>query len=220
MHLPANLLRDLRKTLGIPYGKRIFSVSSLPGFLMQPTCPKSLVREFVGAMFGGDGTAPIPLAEGGWSNIRLSMCKVPLSSGDRSYHPQATEHTASIKHMFGQIKALLERFGITGLTESELRDVTNSHPDSLERPGVRVYLGVLVLPTKHLCAFHERVGFRLCAHKQQRLAVAAAYYRTKDYSREQRQRFMRRMQELTVRVLGRVTRLSSPAGLPHGAVRP
>lgn len=203
MHLPANLLRDLHEILGIPYGKRIFSASSLPDFLMQPTCPKSLVREFLGGMFGGDGSAPIPLAKSGWSSIRLSMCKVPLSLGNCSYHSQASEYTASIKHVFGQVKALLERFGITGLTEWELRDVTDNHPNSLERPGVRVHLGVLVLPTEHLYAFHEHVGFRLCGHKQQRLAVAAAYYRTKNYSREQRQRFMRRVQELTVRVLGR-----------------
>ena len=36
-------------------------------------------------------------------------------------------------------------------------------------------------------AFQEHVGFAYCAHKQQRLAVAAAYYRAKSYSMKQAQ---------------------------------
>jgi hypothetical protein len=39
----------------------------------------------------------------------------------------------------------------------------------------------LRLSARRIIAFQERVGFRYCAHKQQRLAVAAACYRRRDY---------------------------------------
>ena len=107
------------------------------------------------------------------------------------------EHQASIAHVFAQIKELLARFGIDDASECALQDVTDNHPDSVKLPGWCVYQGKLLLPLNKLVAFQECVGFRYCMHKQQRLAVATAYLRTRDYSCEQRRRFIDRVKELT-----------------------
>ena len=58
---------------------------------------------------------------------------------------------------------------------------------------------VLRLSTFEIVKFQERVGYRYCAHKQQRLAAAAAYYRAEEYSRNQAIAFVDRLEQLTVR---------------------
>ena len=59
---------------------------------------------------------------------------------------------------------------------------------------------ILCLSSDEIVAFQERVGFRWCAHKQQRLAVAAAYFRADNYSRKQAQNVVQQIDKLTVRV--------------------
>lgn len=106
---------------------------------------------------------------------------------------------ASIALVFDQVKRMLQRFGINGVTEHALHDVTENHQNAVSRPGVRVFAGYMYLPVEAVLPFHENVGFRLCAHKQRRAAVAAAFFRARAYSCEQRQRFIERVRELTVR---------------------
>ncbi|KAL7753232.1 DNA-dependent RNA polymerase II [Sorochytrium milnesiophthora] len=48
-----------------------------------------------------------------------------------------------------------------------------------------------------IAPFAQHIGFRLCAHKQQQLTVAAAFQRMCDYSQGQRQRFVQRVKALS-----------------------
>ena len=184
VYLPAALLRDLHQSLGIQPGKRVLLATSLPEFVLAPDCPKSFVREFLGGLFGGDGHTPGPCSSNSWNPVAFSMSKV-------------AEHQTSIALVFGQIKKLLARFDIRDTTEYALDDVTNNHANSVVRPGVRVLRGLLRLSLGKVVPFHERIGFRLCAHKQQRLNVAAAFLRAREYSREQRCRFIDQVKDLT-----------------------
>ena len=39
-------------------GKRATQPMKLPAFILQDNCPSSILREFLGGLYGGDGTAP------------------------------------------------------------------------------------------------------------------------------------------------------------------
>ncbi|KJE98167.1 DNA-directed RNA polymerase II subunit RPB2 [Capsaspora owczarzaki ATCC 30864] len=187
--LPSDLLRDCHQVLHIQPGKRVLQADSLPAFILADSCPLSVVREFLGGLFGGDGLAPQPMAHG-WHSVGFAMSKVEA-------------HAASLRATFDQIAALLARFGINGATQETLVDVTNKHPEA----GATVLSGRLMLPVEQLVAFQERVGFRLCCHKQQRSSVAASFYRACAYSQEQRRQFIARVDALTG-----YTAASVPAG--------
>lgn len=75
VNLPSPLLRDFYEVLGVPRGKRVLQAMSLPNIFVSTECPKSVVREFLGGLFGGDGTAPLSTQKG-WASIGFSMCRV------------------------------------------------------------------------------------------------------------------------------------------------
>ena len=78
MNLPVVLLRDLHHAIGIQPGKCVTRATLLPECVMQPNCPKSFVREFLGGLYGGDGHAPYPANHtNSWHSVAFSMSKVP-----------------------------------------------------------------------------------------------------------------------------------------------
>jgi hypothetical protein len=54
VHLLNDITKILRKIEGITIGNSMLQ-SSLPVFILKSTCPKSIIREFLGGLFGGDG---------------------------------------------------------------------------------------------------------------------------------------------------------------------
>lgn len=58
---------------------------------------------------------------------------------------------------------------------------------ALTLPQCRATGHGLHVPVQHTLAFQERVGFRYCMHKTQRLVIAAAWHRQRDYSSAQLQ---------------------------------
>ena len=71
-------------------------------------------------------------------------------------------------------------------------------------------------------SFQERVGVCYCAHKQQRLAVAAAFYRARKYGRAQALALLDAVDRMTVTQHHRANRRSpmtqgiSSATVPEG----
>ena len=91
----------------------------------------------------------------------------------------------SIMTFYEQLAGLLQRFGITPNAPAQWEDVTNRHENSVYTPGQAVWSRRISLPVADIVAFQERVGVCYCAHKQQRLTVAAAFYRYKACSHRQ-----------------------------------
>ena len=50
-----NLIRSIE---GVIIGRKVTQKRSIPLFLLDPLCPKSIIREFLGGLFGGDGHCP------------------------------------------------------------------------------------------------------------------------------------------------------------------
>lgn len=91
----------------------------------------------------------------------------------------------SIPRFYAQLATLLARFGIHDVSIRDWESITNRHANSVYTPGRVVWCRRFALAVKEIVPFQERVGIRYCAHKQQRLAVTAAYYRAKNYSLKQ-----------------------------------
>ena len=55
VRIPAALVNNIIQLDGILIGKKVTQLGTLPAFILDPSCPKPIVREFLGAIFGGDG---------------------------------------------------------------------------------------------------------------------------------------------------------------------
>src|SRR5438552_2237724 len=56
--LPVDLTRAVSALAGVRVGRRIDQAAGLPEFVRDRRCPVAVVREFLGGVFGADGTAP------------------------------------------------------------------------------------------------------------------------------------------------------------------
>src|SRR5207253_8781651 len=57
--LPSELTRAVVALPGVRVGRRIDQAPRLPDFVLDANCPVAVVREFLGGVFGADGTAPV-----------------------------------------------------------------------------------------------------------------------------------------------------------------
>lgn len=182
--------------LGAAGGCRVDATSPLPDFLVAADCPLLLVREFVGAMFGGDGCTVSRTGQLGYSQLAFVQSK----SGS-----VVREQVALVED---QLAALLARLGIPRdhitLSINLNRSASNSSiaelaeleqadavleprlgPNDIPEPD-RTYCITLAISMVSLVTFADNIGFRLCAQKQSRLSAACAYYRQKDLIHRQR----------------------------------
>ena len=77
--LPSHFIHALHHhpEIHFPVGERKYLAYLLPELVTDPACPKSFVREFLGGLFGGDGSAPLPNSTGsGWLSVKFFMTKV------------------------------------------------------------------------------------------------------------------------------------------------
>jgi DNA-directed RNA polymerase beta subunit len=129
--------------------------SSWPAFLRDPACPVAIMREFLGALFGGGRHQPPCLVPGRDVGAPLEL------SGP------AFEITGSDKQsLYLRILALCEllaRVGVVGATPRLFRGGDGQCKASLRAP--------------QSTEFATRVGYRYCIQKSARLTAATAYWR-------------------------------------------
>lgn len=118
----------------------------IPSFILDNECPKPIIREFLGGMFGGDGHTCVFDIHRGKKDILTSISFSRMGSSIHSIR------------MLEQIKMLFGRFGIDDITLQKPKETQNLH-----------------LKMKELIPFSEKIGFRYCCHKSQRLAAGVSY---------------------------------------------
>lgn len=154
-------------SLGAMVGKRAGQDMRLPDFL-DDRCPKALVREFLGGLFGGDGTAPHATTSGRLGNISFK------------WHT-GSAHIDAMVGVFHQLSGLIKK--ASGLDT----DVQGPHKDSLKSTfstGDGMYMS-LGFDCEAPIAFEKTIGFRFCANKANRLRIAASYLQMKHNIRDQ-----------------------------------
>jgi len=158
-----NELTDIIRYIeGARIGKRTNQSSQLPTFILDPSCPVSVVREFLGGLFGGDGHCPrLDVRKG----ERTSISSVAFS------WTVEKEYIDSLKNTFEDLCVLLEKVG-----------VPNSHLNGPYNKNDKFSYRLHTQPTTD---FSKKVGFRYCVHKQCKLTVASLYWEMEENIKRQ-----------------------------------
>jgi hypothetical protein len=152
----------------------------LPEFLTKADCPLPLIREFIAGLFGGDGHT-CSIAKNTFTYISFANSKVkPL--------------VPSLVAMMEQIKTWLARFDIKGVTIQTPK--VNTASKKRDDDNKRNYEVVLHLDMHELIPFYEKIGFRYCCHKNQRMEAAVAYIRLREGVIRQKMQIIHRVPEL------------------------
>jgi aconitase A len=185
--LPAKLTEAVIALPGVRVGRRIDQAPRLPDFVLDHRCPVVVVREFLGGVFGADGTAPVLK--------RLTDREDDAILEQPAYSQTARpEHAADLRAVMGQLLKLLARCGVetdgARVYDYPVRRSASTYP-APDGPRIEVRLE---LPDG--LSFVERVGFRYCADKALRASAAAVYWRTVDRIHRQRLWMSARLAEL------------------------
>jgi intein/homing endonuclease len=186
--IPQNFVTDLMKVEGILVGKKINQPAQLPTFITDPSCPLPIVREFLGGLFGGDGHTCVLGLHRGKRDLLTSVSFSKSKSGSQ---------LDSLEEMMKQLQILLARFDIHNVTIQKAKETTLSKKkvDSVQEN--KSYKLTLHLCIDELPRFHEKIGFRYCCHKSQRLEAGASYKRLRDGVTRQHNWIVERVDEIT-----------------------
>jgi intein/homing endonuclease len=188
VRIPSALAKNIVKLKGILVGKKVIQPAELPEFILDENCPKPIVREFLAGLFGGDGhTCHLGMHRGKrdiLSSISFSQTKNKI-------------HLDSLTKMMTDIKSLLARFDINKVTIQNYKETSHSKGKKIIDDSNRNYQLLLHLDIDELIPFHEKIGFRYCCHKSQRLEAAVSYKRLRNEVSRQHNWIVNKVDELT-----------------------
>jgi DNA polymerase elongation subunit (family B) len=221
-----NELHRAFQATGAKYGAKVDQLNDIPAFLTDANCPLPLVREFLGALFGGNGS---------------TVC-LGRSGDDVLYSPisfTVSKKGSCVKEQYEIVKthlfAMLERCNIPteGIYTFPTEVITKKNrPEDVAarkaageiisptltwneafKPDVTYAINV-DFPASACLPFLHNVGFRYCCHKQMRLTAACAYWRQGKLVNEQRVKICDRVTEL----LAKPDALSFPKALKQAKI--
>ena len=188
VRIPAALGNHITQLGGLLIGKRVDQEAKLPDFILDPACPKPIIREFLGGLFGGDGHTCVLGMHRGKRDILSSVSFSQTKHG---------AHLESLTKMMEDIKGLLSKFDINGVTIQNFKQTTSSKKKSETIDENRSYQLTLHLDINELIPFSEKIGFRYCCHKSQRLEAGVTYKRLRNEVTRQHNWLVNRVDELT-----------------------
>jgi DNA-directed RNA polymerase II subunit RPB2 len=148
IHLPSNLARSIALLDGITIGRRVLQDTTWPSFIFSS--PKSIIREFLAGIFGGDGHAPYLSKT---SVIGVKFSQSIIEEKKESFALKMNE-LCNLLNIF-DVQAEIER-----IREYKTKDKTfNSF-----------YIKVV-----NTLKFSQTIGFRYCTEKMCRLSIYKSY---------------------------------------------
>ena len=190
VRIPSEFLADILQLGGILRGRKINQPATLPDFILDEKCPRPIIREFLGGMFGGDGhTCVLGLHRGN----RDVMTSVAFSKS------KTHEHRESLQKMFEDMQKLLAKCGIHNTTIQNFRETSKKKFELKDKSDAtnRSFQLTLHLPIEQLIPFSEKIGFRYCCHKSQRLEAGVSYRRLREEVCRQHNWLVNRVDEIT-----------------------
>ncbi len=155
LYLPYSFNRCLAALPGMTIGRRTTQSASYPEFLYDEGCPSSILREFLGGCFGGDGWSPYingnTFSKVGFSQ---SVCKRFEES------------------MMKRMEDVVGFMGRLGVEASITRSRPCNNPCDTYKTDPRVSIELVVHSNE---VFRKAIGFRHCIEKTMRLEIAANY---------------------------------------------
>jgi len=172
---PSDLAKVIHALEDMVVGKRATQPMKLPAFLFEEGCPKSVVREFLGGLFGGDGSAPYICGKTGkYGSVSFKWTTIEKYKNDMLI-------------VFEKIKYLLELLEIPSVIQDPIKikyrnDSSLVPKDILENPR---WDYVVSIPQEYILPFQNNIGFRYCINKTLKLNVIASYQKMQQKTREQ-----------------------------------
>jgi len=185
--LPQEFVNNLMQIEGITIGAKIKQDAKLPSFILDPSCPLPIVREFLGGLFGGDGHTCVLAKHRGKRDVltSISFSKTKTS-----------EHFDSLIKMMEDLKLLFSRFDMHKITIQNFKETTSSKKKGIDNPN-KSYQLTLHLEMDELVPFADKIGFRYCCHKTQRLCAAVSYKQLRNEVIRQHNWLVNRVDEIT-----------------------
>jgi DNA-directed RNA polymerase II subunit RPB2 len=192
INIPTILMNDIIQIKGLLRGRKVNQPGTLPEFILDEKCPRPIVREFLAGMFGGDGHTCVLGMHRGKRDILSSVS----FSKSKTY-----EHRESLQKMFEDIQKLFAKCGIHNTTIQKPRETSCSKKKFEAKDKAdnseRCFQLTLHLPIEQLVPFSEKIGFRYCCHKSQRLEAGVSYRRLREEVTRQHNWMVNRVNEIT-----------------------
>jgi intein/homing endonuclease/ribosomal protein L37AE/L43A len=190
--IPTEFLEDILHLGGILRGRKIDQPAVFPEFILDEKCPSPIIREFLGGMFGGDGHTCVLGMHRGKRDV---MTSVSFSKS------KMVEYGESLQTMFEDFQKLLAKCGIHNTTIQKAKETSSSKrkfelKDKSDTSN-RSFQLTLHLPIEQLIPFSEKIGFRYCCHKSQRLEAGVSYRRLREEVCRQHNWLVNRVDEIT-----------------------
>jgi DNA-directed RNA polymerase II subunit RPB2 len=192
VRIPAELKHDIVRLPGLISGRKVNQPGTLPNFILDEKCPRPIVREFLAGMFGGDGHTCV---------LGMHRGKRDILSSVSFSQTKTHEHRASLQTMFENIQKLLAKCGIHNTTIQKPKETSFSKQkfegkDKADK-SERSFQLTLHVPMEQLVSFSEKIGFRYCCHKSQRLEAGVSYRRLREEVTRQHNWLVNRVNEIT-----------------------
>jgi intein/homing endonuclease len=192
VRIPAKLTNQIIQLPGLLSGRKVNQTGMLPEFILDEKCPRPIIREFLGGMFGGDGHTCV---------LGMHRGKRDLLSSVSFSQTKTYEHRESLQTMFEDIQKLLAKCGIHNTTIQKPKETSFSKNkfqlQDKNDASNRSFQLTLHLPIKQLIPFSEKIGFRYCCHKSQRLEAGVSYRRLREEVCRQHNWLVNRVDEIT-----------------------
>ena len=199
---PAELARSVARLPGMTMGKKTKQEASWPTFLLDENCPKSILREFLGGLFGGDGHAP-SLSSQQYMNNSLEGKRIQKQNPNLKRVGFSLtickKFLDSFTNKMQQLCEMLKRVGIShvnmGPACEKKYENTYKAKDIKENP--RFTIDIQIGSTTE---FSKLVGFRYCIHKWCLLTAAVCHHRFLENVNKQHVTVLERSYEIWKRI--------------------
>jgi DNA-directed RNA polymerase II subunit RPB2 len=190
--IPNIFAENIIQLPGLLKGRKVGQPGTLPEFILSQDCPISIIREFLGGMFGGDGHT---------CHLGMHRGKRDLLTSISFSQTKKYNERESLIKMIDDVKTLLQKCGIEKVSIQELKETSSSKERFLssefEDKTEKSYQLTLHLEMDELIPFSEKIGFRYCCHKSQHLEAGVSYKRLKNEVIRQHNWLVNRVNEIT-----------------------
>ena len=168
---------------GQDIGRRSNQKSSWPEFLLEKNCPKSILREFCGGMFGGDGISPYLTKQSAKCDTHKIEQGILIGLSSR------LENQDSLKVKMEVLCDILDRAGYSGCQLSDNVETYSVNKASNDDKDLRVMYRIKS-PSNNKCGFLRSIGYRYCIHKQLRQTAAQSLWRFEETVKSDRRKLL------------------------------
>lgn len=193
INVPNDFLYNIMKLKGLIIGRKVEQEAVLPEFILDENCPKPIIREFLAGMFGADGHT---------CHLGLRRGKRDILSSIEFSKSRIYKQCDSLTKMFNDIIKLFNRFDISDITFQEFKEISDSKKKNIGKTNEKMHENGTYQLTMHfgiseLIPFYDKIGFRYCCHKNQRLEAGVSYKRLRDEVTRQHNWIVEKVDELT-----------------------